>query len=160
MLVYMKWLGKVCRIRWFLRLKGSEREGHVRYLGDVQRPWGRGVPSNLQVQWGGQFDWNTVCEESGRRWARRYSWARYIALCMCCSQFCPTLCNPLGCSLPRSSAHEIFHARILGWVAISYSKGYSWPRDHTRVSCFPALAGRFFTTTAPQGKPVLPYRPL
>ena len=35
------------------------------------------------------------------------------------------LCNPLGCRPPGSSAHEIFHARILGWVAISYSKGYS-----------------------------------
>ena len=34
------------------------------------------------------------------------------------SQLCPTLCNPLNCSLPGSSVHGISEARILGWVAI------------------------------------------
>ena len=35
---------------------------------------------------------------------------------------CPTLCNPMDCSLPGSSIHGIFQARILEWVAISFSK--------------------------------------
>ena len=38
------------------------------------------------------------------------------------AQSCPTLCNPVDCSLPGSSVHEILQARILEWVAISFSK--------------------------------------
>ena len=37
------------------------------------------------------------------------------------TQSCPTLCDPMDCSLPGSSVHGIFQARILEWVAISYS---------------------------------------
>ena len=46
-----------------------------------------------------------------------------------------TLCNPMDCSPPASSVHEIFQARILAWVAISFSRGFSWPRDQTHVLC-------------------------
>ena len=56
--------------------------------------------------------------------------------CVCLvAQSCPTLCDPMDCSLPGSSAHGIFQARILVWVAISYSRGSCWPRDRTQVSC-------------------------
>ena len=44
------------------------------------------------------------------------------------AQLCPTFCNPKDCSLPGSSVHGIFQARILEWVAISFSKGSSQPR--------------------------------
>ena len=50
------------------------------------------------------------------------------------AQFCPTLCNPMDCSLPRSSIHGIFQARILAWIAISFSRKSSWPRDWILVS--------------------------
>ena len=53
------------------------------------------------------------------------------------------LCTQLFASPPRSSVHQITQTRILEWVATSSSKGSSWPRDQTHVSC---LAGRFFTT--------------
>ena len=43
------------------------------------------------------------------------------------AQSCPTLCNPVNCSLPGSSVHGIFQARILEWVAISFSRGSSPP---------------------------------
>ena len=46
-----------------------------------------------------------------------------------------TLCEPLDCSLPGSSVHGIFQARILDRVAISFSRGSSWPRDWTHVPC-------------------------
>ena len=46
-----------------------------------------------------------------------------------------TLCLPMDHSLPGSSVHRIFQARILEWVAISYSKGSSQPRDRNRTSC-------------------------
>ena len=50
------------------------------------------------------------------------------------AQSCPTLCDPVDCSLPGSSVHGIFQARILEWVAISFSRGSSRPRDRTLVS--------------------------
>ena len=59
---------------------------------------------------------------------------------------CPILCGPMNCSLPGSSVYGIFKARILERVAVSYSRVSSQPRDESLVS--PALAGRFFTTSA------------
>ena len=58
-----------------------------------------------------------------------------------------TLCDPVDCSPPGSSVHEILQARILEWVAISYSRGSSQPRDRTHFSCISCI-GRFFTTRA------------
>ena len=43
-------------------------------------------------------------------------------------------CNPTDCSLPGSSVHGVLQARILEWVAVSSSRGSSWPRDWTQVS--------------------------
>ena len=57
----------------------------------------------------------------------------YICMCVCV-QSCPTLCNPMDCSPPGFSAHGIFQARILEWVAIS-SFRKSQPRDQTHISC-------------------------
>ena len=48
---------------------------------------------------------------------------------------CPTLCGPMESNPPGSSVHGILQARILEWVAISFSRGSSWPRDQTHVSC-------------------------
>ena len=55
----------------------------------------------------------------------------------------------MDCSLQGSSVHGIFHARVLEWVAISFSRGFSWPRDQTRVS---HTAGRQFTIWAMRKK--------
>ena len=52
-----------------------------------------------------------------------------------CAQSCPTLCDPMDCSLLGSSVHGIFQVRILEWVAISFSRQSSWPRDWTCISC-------------------------
>ena len=49
-------------------------------------------------------------------------------------QSSPTLCNPMDYSQPGSSVHGIFQARILEWVAISYSRGSSQPRDQSHIS--------------------------
>ena len=48
----------------------------------------------------------------------------------------------MDCILPGSSVHGIFEARVLEWVAISFSRGSSQCRDWTRVSC---IAGRHLT---------------
>ena len=55
------------------------------------------------------------------------------------TQLCPTLCDPMDCSLQGYSVHWIFQTRVLEWVAISFSRGSSQPRDQTQVSC---IAGR------------------
>ena len=62
---------------------------------------------------------------------------------MLVTQSCPTLCDPMDCSPPGSSVRGILQARILEWVAISFSRGSPQPRDRTWVS---HTAGRFLTT--------------
>ena len=49
------------------------------------------------------------------------------------AQSCPTLCDPVDCSLPGFSVHGILQATMLEWIAISSSMGSSSPRDRTRV---------------------------
>ena len=51
------------------------------------------------------------------------------------AQSCPTLLDPTDCSPPGSSTRGIFQARVLEWVAISFSRGSSLPRDRTHISC-------------------------
>ena len=62
-----------------------------------------------------------------------------------CVQSCPTRCNPMDCRLPGSSVHGTSQAKILEWVAISYSRGSSRPKDRSCVSC---SASGFFTNWA------------
>ena len=66
------------------------------------------------------------------------------------AKLCLTLCRPMDCSPPASPVYRIFQARILGWVAITLSRGSSQPKDQTHNSC---IAGRFFTTEPP-GRPL------
>ena len=68
-----------------------------------------------------------------------------VYVCVLVAHLCPTLCDPIDCSLPGSSVHGFLQARILEWVAIPFSRGSTWPRDWTWVSC---IAGRFFTVWA------------
>ena len=61
------------------------------------------------------------------------------------AQSCPTLCNPMDYSLPSSSVHGIFQAIVLEWIAISFFRGSSWPRDR---SCVSHIVDRRFTIWA------------
>ena len=67
------------------------------------------------------------------------------------AQLCPTLCDPMSCSLPGSSVHRIFQAIVLEWIAISFSRGSSQPRDRTRVS---HIVDRRFTVWATREVPL------
>ena len=51
------------------------------------------------------------------------------------------LCDSMDCSLPASSVHGIFQVKVLGWVAISFSRASSWPRDPRAI---PVKPGTFF----------------
>ena len=57
-----------------------------------------------------------------------------------CAQSGLSLCDPMDCSLPGSSVHEMFPARILEQVAISFSRGSSPTRDWTRISCVSCIS--------------------
>ena len=74
----------------------------------------------------------------------QFSFSKCSPVCVCVLviESCLTLLHPMDCSLPDSSVHGILQARILEWVAIPFSRRFSWSRDQTQVSC---TAGRFFT---------------
>ena len=55
---------------------------------------------------------------------------------------CPALWTPMDCGPPGSSVHEILLAGILEWVAISSSRGSSWPRDWTCTSYVSCVVGQ------------------
>ena len=61
----------------------------------------------------------------------------FIVIHCCClvAKLCLTLCDPMDWRLPGSSVHGISQARILQWVAISFSRGSSQPGDLTQLSC-------------------------
>ena len=67
------------------------------------------------------------------------------------AQSCPTLCDPMDCSLPGFSVHGIFQARVLEWVVIAFSRGSSQPRDRTWVS---RIVDRCFYPLSQQGSPI------
>ena len=64
----------------------------------------------------------------------------YVKVKLKIPQLCPTLCDPMDCTV-----HGILQARILKWVAFPFSRGSSQTRDRTQVS---HIAGRFFTSWA------------
>ena len=73
----------------------------------------------------------------------------YTNMCCCCCLLLSSVwlfATPMDFSSPGSSAHGISQARILEWVAVSFSRGSSRPRNWTCISC---IAGGFFTTVKP-----------
>ena len=65
-----------------------------------------------------------------------------LCVCVLVTQSCLTLCNPINCSPQSPSVHGILQARILEWVAMSFSRGSSGLRDQIWVSL---IASRLFT---------------
>ena len=95
-------------------------------------------------------EWKTLCF----LWAHKLLWPAPMtmltlsfsvpAVCTLCLalyvhtellQSCPTLCDPMDYSPQGSSVHGILQTRILEWFAMPLSRGSSWPRDWTHVSC-------------------------
>ena len=93
--------------------------------------WGKVCHYEIYILGGDGVAWGLGSKQTTKRRAclpakSRQSW--------------PTLCYPMDCSAPGSSAHGILQARILEWVAIPFSRGFSWPSGWTWVSC---TAGEF-----------------
>ena len=74
---------------------------------------------------------------------RAYAWEVKVKVLV--AQSFLTVWDSVDCSLPGSSVHVFLQARILAWVAIPFSRGSSWPKDLTLVSC---IASRLFTVWA------------
>ena len=108
----------------------------------LPHPWLRGLRSFISCTIG-FFTILTLSE-----------WFCYLfCMCVLVVQSYLTLCDPMNCSPPSSSVHGTLQARILEWVAISFSRGSSWPRDWTQVSC---TAGRFSTIwTTREAPPIM-----
>ena len=108
------WTGKAD----VLQSLGSQRAG----LSD----WTDGEVNNFGAGWRGS-------------WSGLFTDRRHSCVCVCSVTLAYlTLCDPMDCSLPGSSARGIFQARILQWAATSYCRGSSQPRDQTCnswVSC-------------------------
>ena len=74
-------------------------------------------------------------------------WFLWLCVCVCVcvcvyTQSCLTFCDPMNCSLTGSSVHGILQARILEWVAISFSRGSSPPKNRTLVSYVSCIGRR------------------
>ena len=106
----------------------------------------------------------TVCFVT---WIKKIKKFKNLSWCGCAKslQSCPTLWDPVDCSLLGSSVHGILQVRILEWVAMPSSRGSSRPRDQTHNFCDPCFIGRFFIffptpaigrffTAEPLGKPL------
>ena len=68
------------------------------------------------------------------------------------AQSCLTLWDPMDCSLPGSSVHGLFQARVLEWVAISFSRGSSRPKDRIWVFHIPGRSFNLLATREAQRK--------
>ena len=69
-------------------------------------------------------------------------------MCVLSHLSCDQLCDSLDCSPPASSIHGILQVRILEWVAMPFSRDLPNPGIKPVTFMSPALAGRFFTTSA------------
>ena len=65
---------------------------------------------------------------------QRYNGSFCLSLWFVRAESCSSLCDPVDYSLPDSSVHGVLQAKILEWVAIPFSRGFSQPRDQTHIS--------------------------
>ena len=97
--------------------------------------------SNIRVY---NYTWH-LAQYLAHNWYSRYLLNNDYITVKVKVKSCPTLCNPMACSLPGFLVHGIFQARILEWVTISFSRRSSWPRNWTCVS---SIVGRRFAVWA------------
>ena len=88
------------------------------------------------------FEWRAAWPHTLPSSTILHNHVAHVCVCVLAAQSCLTLCDPTDCSLPGSTVHGVFQARILEWVASPFSRGSFQPRDQTQVS---HIAGSFFT---------------
>ena len=97
------------------------------WYGKMETPWQVWVKLSSKSEF--------VLTDLGR-WEVIVKLLGFQGACLCAksNQLCLTLCNPMDCSPPGSSVHGILQARILEWVAMSFFRESSWPRNWTCMS--------------------------
>ena len=105
------------------------------------------LSDRTELNWLAHFVWNQLqmCSDSSKDLGEKAKLLDFEWISVWVTQLCATLCDPIDYSPPGSSVHGVLQARSLEWVAISFSRGSSRPRDWTLVSC---IAGRRFTLWA------------
>ena len=152
-----------CQLLWWVVVSASKKEERGGYLGAGKQQWLLQGPKKTRdgtaflVQQrtvfpkdGSDQDSQMIQWGQGERRPRRRWWHWFLVtesekVKVKVTQSCPTLCNPMDCSLLDSSVHGILQARILEWVAYPFFRGSPWPRDQPGVSC---IAGIFLTSWA------------
>ena len=141
------------RDKIFSASEGSKKPNHHLFMGDIRLNWrdfpsvfqGQGLRGGIQALQRGSpelFPLPSLPPDSAVRYLIRQllnsihgAIGRMLLCCCWVAKSCPTLCDPIDCSPPVSSVHGIFQARILEWIAISFSRESSQPRDQTHVPC-------------------------
>ena len=93
-----------------------------------------------------KMDIDNPCTLRGKPRRAHVKSAKGTCVCAQSLSHVQLFCDPMDYSLPGSTVHRTSQARILEWVAISFSRGSSRLKDQTHVSC---LVGGFFTTKPP-----------
>ena len=98
------------------------------------------APHSSTLAW--KIPWMEEPHRLHSPWGRKESGMTSFSLSHAKSlQSCPTLCDPMDCSLPGSSAHGFLQTRILEWVAMPFSRASSRPRDRTHASSTSCIGG-------------------
>ena len=136
-----KWLSSkesACQFRRHRRREFDPWVGKIAW----RKGW-QPTPIFLPGKFHGQRTWWATVHEVTKSWTRLSHWAHvHVYISVLVAQSCLTLCDTLDYSPQDYSIHRILQARMMEWVAISFSKGSSQTRVWTSVSC---IAGRFFT---------------
>ena len=113
-----------------------------------QETWGRKPRRGKASQQNGEGV-SPCCPQKGRNsdWMQRSS---SVCVCVCMLSHAQLFATPMDYSLPGSFVHGIFQARILEWVAISYSRGSSQSREQTCISCIFCIGRWVFLPLVPK----------
>ena len=97
------------------------------YYSAIKKEWNNAICSNMDGPRDYHSKWSKLDRERTSIWHHWWGWFN-------CSVMSNSV-RPMDCSPPGSSVHGILQAKILDWVAISFSRGSSQPQDRTWVSC-------------------------
>ena len=115
---------------------------------NMAQEWGNKNESGMS-SWASAGTYLTRSEMHGKVSRHGPKAVSYLLMCSV-TQPCPIVCNsPMDWHAPGSAVHGIFQARTLECVAISSSRGSSWPKDWTHLSCISCIGSRLFTTMPP-----------